>query len=235
MCDISLNINLDIKEKPCLLVGGGKVAERKAKMLIVSGADLEIVSPQVTDGLGDLIDEEDIFYREKDFERSDVDGKYLVIAATSDRKLNKKVSEAAKSRDIPVNVVDDKDLSDFTFTATLLSGNLKIAVSTSGKSPALSASVKERLKGHFGPAYEKYLDVLAELRPKIIDRYSPERRREILLNLGDRTVERALYDGDLKGALEKASGSLPKDLQEIFIKIIKDKGVEVDGRFDHRD
>lgn len=235
MKDGTININLKVQDEDCLVVGGGKVAERKAKMLYDAGAELKIISPDLTDSFMSFIHDEKLDHSERKFKEEDVEDKFLIIAATSDREVNRKVSQTAKKRNALVNVVDDKDLSNFTLTADFSRGLLNIAVSTSGKSPALSAAIKERLKNEFGEAYEKYLKVLSRLRPEIIKKYPAERRREILLGLGDNRVERALSEGDLEKALDSAFKNIPKELEEMFINILKDVEVDSDGEFDHRD
>lgn len=230
----TLNVNLDVSGEPCLVVGGGGVAERKAKQLHGSGANLMVVSPEFTDRSIEFLEAEGIEYLEEEFTERHLDGKTLAVAATSDREVNRRVSQAAQERGVLVNVVDDKDISTFTLTAAFDRGDLKVAVSTGGASPALSASVKQRLHDGFGPAYEKYLDILKRLRPEIISRMPEEDRRELLIRLGDQRVEKALWQGDLKEALDFAEKTVPKELKKIFIEILEEVGVDSDGKVKDR-
>ena len=230
----SLNVNMDVEDECCLVVGGGRVAERKVKLLHESGANLTVVSPEFSESLSELLEDERINYLEEKFRGHHLESNVLVIAATSDREVNKRVSKSARERNIPVNVVDDKELSNFTLTANFNRGNLMIAVSTAGASPALSASIKERLKEEFGPAYPIYLDILQRIRPEIIKRYSEGERRRILLELGDSEIENALDEGDLVKALNLAEEALPEGLEKIFINVLDEVGVDMDGEFDYR-
>jgi len=230
----SLNVNLDVEDERCLVVGGGRVAERKVKLLHNADADLIVVSPKFSDSLSDFLEDGRIKYLEENFRENHLENSFLVIAATSDREVNRKVSKSAREKNILVNVIDDKELSNFTLTANFNRGNLMIAVSTAGASPALSASIKERLKEEFGPAYSIYLDILERLRPEIIDRYLEGERRRILLELGGREVEKALDEGDLGKALNLAGEALPEDLEKIFINVLDEVGVDMDGEFDYR-
>ena len=230
----SLNVNLDVEDERCIVVGGGRVAERKVKLLHNADADLTVVSPEYSDSLSDFLEDERIKYLEENFREDHLENGFLVIAATSDRDVNRKVSRSAREKNIPVNVVDDKELSNFTLTANFNRGNLMIAVSTAGASPALSASIKERLKNEFGPAYSIYLDILKRMRPEIIDRYSECERRRILLELGDREVEHALDEGDLERAFILAREALPEELEKTFIDVLDEVGVDIDGEFKNR-
>jgi len=230
----SLNVNLDVEDERCIVVGGGRVAERKVKLLHNADADLTVVSPEYSDSLSDFLEDERIKYSEENFREDHLENGFLVIAATSDRDVNRKVSRSAREKNIPVNVVDDKELSNFTLTANFNRGNLMIAVSTAGASPALSASIKERLKNEFGPAYSIYLDILKRMRPEIIDRYFECERRRILLELGDREVEHALDEGDLERAFILAREALPEELEKTFIDVLDEVGVDIDGEFKNR-
>ncbi len=230
----SLNVNLDLEDEHCLVVGGGRVAERKVKILHDADADLTVVSPEFSDSLSDFLEDERIKYLEENFREDHLKNSFLVIAATSDKEVNKKVSRSAREENIPVNVVDDKELSDFTLTANFNRGNLMIAVSTAGASPALSASIKERLKDEFGLVYSIYLDILERMRPEIIERYPEGERRRILLELGDGEVENALDEGDLEKALNLAGEALPEDIERTYIDVLDEVGVDIDGEFDYR-
>lgn len=230
-----LNINLDLKDKKCLVIGGGSVAERKVKMLYDAGADIKILSDEFSNDMLEFLKDKDIDFQKNKFRKMHLDGVFLVVAATSDEKINSKISKDAIERDILVNVVDNKELSNITLTADFNRGNLNIAVSTSGTSPGLSSAIKQRLMDEFGPSYGTFLDILEKLRPYIIDGLPEEGRRDILLKIGSPEVERSLQYGELEKALEITKEALPEELQEILINILEDDGVDLNDRFDNRD
>jgi len=229
-----LNVNLDVEDESCLVVGGGRVAERKVKLLNEAGADITVVSPEISETLSRLLEDEGIRYLEEKFGKHHLESCFLAIAATSDEEVNKRISESAREKNIPVNVADDGALSNFTLTANFNCGNLMIAVSTAGASPALSASIKKRLEDEFDSAYSIYLDILERMRPKIIKRYPEDERRRILLELGNREVENALDEGDLERAFYLARETLPEEPEKTFIDILNEVGIDIDGEFDYR-
>ncbi|MBI4593484.1 MAG: bifunctional precorrin-2 dehydrogenase/sirohydrochlorin ferrochelatase, partial [Candidatus Rokubacteria bacterium] len=143
---------LDLRGRRCLVVGGGAVGERKARALLACGARVTVVSPAITPGLVELVESERITYRPRQFLRSDVRDAILVVAATGILDVDDAVAAAARRRGALVNVVDRPDRCDFIVPSVLRRGQLQIAVSTGGRSPALAREIRTRLEPFFDPA-----------------------------------------------------------------------------------
>jgi precorrin-2 dehydrogenase/sirohydrochlorin ferrochelatase len=174
---------LNIEGKRCVVVGGGDVAARKVKALLDARADVAVVSQDVCDEIAAC---HGVTISRRQWRESDLDGAFVVIAATNDRSLNATIARAARERRVLCNVVDDAGLSDFIMPATVRRGPLLIAVSTSGALPALARSVRERLETTFGHEYADYLEIISEMRQDIIGSVSDEAaRREIFDRFAD--------------------------------------------------
>ena len=180
---------LDLRGRACLVVGGGLVAERKARALVECGARVTVVSPLVTTGLGALVAADRIVHRARRFRRSDLRGCALAIAATGDSIVDAAVESTGRRRRVLVNVVDRPEQCDFILPSVLRRGELQIAVSTGGRSPALAREIRRRLEGLFDPD-----------SGDLVARVGEERRRaraaavtaEERLAAGERVVKLAL-------------------------------------------
>jgi precorrin-2 dehydrogenase / sirohydrochlorin ferrochelatase len=157
-----------IEDKPCLVVGGGAVGERKVLDLMAAGARVTVVSRALAPGLAALADEGKITYLQEDFREAQVEGMALVMAATDDPKVNAAVSAAAQVRAIWVNVADEPAYCTFIVPAQVRRGELTLAISTGGASPALARQLREELQQHFGPEYGPYLDLLKRVRARLL-------------------------------------------------------------------
>jgi precorrin-2 dehydrogenase / sirohydrochlorin ferrochelatase len=157
-----------IEKKPCLVVGGGAVGERKVQDLLAAGAKVTVVSRAVTPALAELASRGKIVYLAEDFDDTQVEGMALVMAATDDPAVNAQVSAAAQVRSIWVNVADDPEHCSFIVPAQVKRGDLTLAISTGGASPALARQVREELQEHFGPEYGPYLDLLRMVRTRLL-------------------------------------------------------------------
>ncbi len=151
-------VGLDLRGRDCLVVGGGAVARRKVDGLLAAGAAVTVVAPQCLP----LPTEVTIALRP--FADEDLDGVALAVAASDDRALNARVARLARTRDIWVNVVDDPQAGTVIVPAVARRGDLQIAVSTGGASPALAKHLRERLEREFGPEYGDLVALLGELR-----------------------------------------------------------------------
>jgi precorrin-2 dehydrogenase/sirohydrochlorin ferrochelatase len=157
-----------IEDKPCLVVGGGAVGERKVLDLLAAGARVTVVSRTLTPELAALADRGEITYLPEDFGESQVEGMALIMAATDDPQVNARVSAAAQARAIWVNVADEPEYCTFIVPAQVRRGDLTLAISTGGASPALARQVREELQQHFGPEYGPYLDLLRRVRTRVL-------------------------------------------------------------------
>ena len=144
---------LDLRDRRCLVVGGGAVAERKVEALLDAGALVVVVSPTLTPALGALAGEGLVEGRARRFRRHDVRGCALVVAATGIVAVDDAVATAARRWRALVNVVDRPAACDFIVPSVLRRGDLQIAVSTGGKSPALAREIRRRLEAEVGEDY----------------------------------------------------------------------------------
>lgn len=172
-----LPIFLDIKGKPCLVVGAGPVAARKAELLLKAGALVRVVAKESGEAMSLLRQQSKIKYQAKPFEDSDLEQVNLVIAATSDKRLNKRVSELAQASRIPVNVVDNPKLCSFIMPSIIDRDPVQIAISTGGASPVLARQLRSRLESLIPAAYgdlarlvEGYRDTVKKTFPKVEER-----------------------------------------------------------------
>jgi len=159
-----LPIFLNIKNRPCLVVGGGGIAERKVSLLLDAGADVTVVSPDLCASLQELHKEGRINYRQGEFTHDDMDNKVLVIAATADRNVNEQVTKLANEQRIPVNVVDNPDIGSFIMPSMIDRSPVQIAVSTGGTSPVLARTLRSRLESMIPSAYGRLGTLLEDYR-----------------------------------------------------------------------
>lgn len=186
-----------IEDKPCLVVGGGAVGERKVQDLLASGAKVTVVSKTLTPALAALASQGEIVYLSEDFADNQVEGMALVMAATDDPEVNAKVSAAAQARAIWVNVADDPEHCTFIVPAQVKRGDLTLAISTGGASPALARLVREELQQHFGPEYGPYLDLLKRVRTRLLsERRAHPDNADLFHRLVQSPLKEAVAQGD---------------------------------------
>lgn len=161
-------IFLQIEGKPCLVVGGGAVGERKVQDLLAAGARVMVVSREATPLLQRQAAEGLITLSRQDFRPEQLEGMVLAIAATDDQATNEAVSLAAQKRNLPVNIVDQPALCSFVVPATIRRGELVLAIGTGGRSPALAKKLRQELETCFGPEYGPYLELLGLIRDAVL-------------------------------------------------------------------
>jgi precorrin-2 dehydrogenase/sirohydrochlorin ferrochelatase len=149
---------LDLRGRRCLVVGGGEIGERKARALLECGAEVSVVSPALTPGLAALATAGAVHWRPRAFRKADARGCTLVIAASGVTAVDTAAAAEARRRGALVNVVDRPAHCDFIFPSVLRRGDLQIAVSTGGRSPALAREIRKRLEPQFGPEYASLVD-----------------------------------------------------------------------------
>jgi precorrin-2 dehydrogenase/sirohydrochlorin ferrochelatase len=189
-------INLDLEDARCLVVGGGKVAERKVNSLLSCGARVTLISPEITTGLNEKAQKSEITYKKRYYKYGDCQGMRTVIVATDSDRINREVAEEAMAANCLVNVVDQPRISNFIVPATLRQGDLQISISTSGKSPALARRIRERLEKEFGPEYSEFLELIDRVRQKALATIpEPEKRRELFYSLVDSDLLQLIREG----------------------------------------
>lgn len=158
---------LDISDKKCMVVGGGDVAARKVARLLACGAKIFVVSPELTPELTELKARNVIEHVAARYDIQYLEGAVLIIGATDDDKTNAAISSDARRLGIPVNIVDDPQKCDFILPSVVERGDLAIAVSTGGNSPALARRLREELETVYGEEYGILLSLLGQLREKM--------------------------------------------------------------------
>jgi len=161
---------LDLKDKLCVVVGGGRVAERKIRTLLKAGAIVRVIGPEFTGSLSRMEKPGKMVFCSRTFRKGDLKGAFLAIAATGDRGTNERVYHEASERRIPVNVVDDPSHCSFIVPSLVERGDLLVAISTSGQSPALAKWLRQKLQKEIGPEYAFILRILGAVRKKILSR-----------------------------------------------------------------
>lgn len=174
---------LDLTNKRCLVIGGGKVAERKIRVLLKAGARVHCFSDTFSPGILKLAKKRLVSVTLKKLAKrplssSQLKNIFLVIGATSSPLLNRKVYEACRQRNILVNSVDDPQHSNFIAPAVMNRGPLAIAISTGGASPQLAKTVRERMEQLFGHEYASFLKFMSKERRKIISLVKDTRQRK---------------------------------------------------------
>ncbi|MCM2536150.1 NAD(P)-binding protein [Neobacillus pocheonensis] len=172
-------IMLRLEGKIVVVVGGGKVAERKVAGLLGKGARVHVISPEVTEELRRLVSEGMIVWLQKSFSENDMKEAFMIFAATNDEELNRLVKNSASEHQL-VTVADDPEGSDFHVPSHLQRGRLSIAISTGGASPTLAGKIRKQLEEQFDDSYEAYLEFLFKTR------------QWILKEVGDSSLKRKL-------------------------------------------
>ena len=172
---------LDITAKRCLVVGGGKVAERKVVMLLQFNAHVTVVGPVITRTLLKLDNESKIEYFQRTYTAKDLDNTALVFACTDNSAINNKIKTEAARKKIPVNVVDNPDLCDFIVPSIIRKGDLTIAISTSGELPLLSKKLRQKIEEVVTDDYLEYLHIIGEFRKHLLKTVKEARKRGLIM------------------------------------------------------
>jgi precorrin-2 dehydrogenase/sirohydrochlorin ferrochelatase len=168
-------IFLNLKKKKCVVVGGGKIAERKVLSLLKANADVTVISPSLTERLKKESSCGKINHISREYRKGDLKNAFLVIAATASDDINKRVSENATNL---INVVDTPSMCNFIVPSVIRRGLLTIAISTSGVSPALSKTIRKEIERLYGPAFGRYLGALKKIREKAMIEIKDKKKRE---------------------------------------------------------
>ena len=169
---------IDLRGKHCIVVGGGKVAERKVAALLRSGAKVTVISPFVTGVLANHSERKRIKHVKRKYRKGDLEDAFIVIAAASDRRVNQEVSLDAPCL---LNVVDAPELANFIVPSVIKRGPLALAVSTSGSSPALAKSIRKELEVFYSKQFGLFVDFLGKQRKKALMDIADDGIRERLM------------------------------------------------------
>jgi precorrin-2 dehydrogenase/sirohydrochlorin ferrochelatase len=205
---------LAISNKTVLVVGGGMVAQRKVETLLGYDAEIGLIAKKLTPRLEALAEDGKVEYLGQDFNEEHLNNVMLLFAATDDTTFNREISMAAQTRGILVNAVDQPADCNFIVPSIVKSGDLQIAVSTSGKSPALAKMLREQLEARFGSEYEIFLDLMSRIRKEVLSKGLPQNINMAIFN---RIVRSHMIDfikaGDFKRVAALLSEMLPDDIK----------------------
>ncbi len=201
-------VSLDLRNRPCIVIGGGNVAVRKVLRLMACGAQVTVVGRNLGDDMSALVADGRIRHINADYHRSQIEGAFLVIGATDRDEVNGLISRDARDLHVMVNIVDDPERCDFILPSILTRGSLSIAVSTGGESPALAKKIRRELEGQFGPEYAELLRIMGRLRESILADNRPSDENKVFFE--------AVIQSDILNAVRA------KDVTRIH-KIIKEK------------
>jgi precorrin-2 dehydrogenase/sirohydrochlorin ferrochelatase len=202
-------INLQISRQPCMVVGGGSVAERKVAALLSAGGIVTIVSPHLTSYLTALAKDKTIIHIDRGYQQGDIKDYFIVICASDNGEVNKLAAEEGISAGALVNVADAPELGNFSVPSQISHGDLLLTISTGGKSPALAKRLREELEERYGPEYGIYLELVAKARTKIKRRFSTAKERESFWRETlDQEVIILLKEGKIKEAEAKINNAI---------------------------
>jgi len=203
-------IVVKLEARKCIVVGAGEIAESKTTSLLGCGAHVTVIAPRATESLQVLSRDGKLTWLQREFAPDDLQGAFLVIAATNSPPVNERVFRAGRERGVLCNVVDDPGHCDFFYPAVVQRGALQIAISTGGNSPALAHRLRVELEQQFGPEYAAWVQEVGRRRREIMDQDLPEARRHKLL---ERIVSREAYEEFLRRrtAAANKSGDAPPD------------------------
>ncbi len=190
-------IYLDIRDRNCLVVGGGSVGSRKVETLLGCGAMVTVVSIDAAETLKKLSDRGVIQLKERAFQSDDLDNMFLVIGATDDEALNFEIHAAAGRRGVLCNIADRPEACNFILPSIVNRGDLIIAISTSGKSPAFAKKLRKQLEAEFGSEYAVFLDLMGAIRKKLLSqRHEPEAHKHLFEQLIERDLVQLIKNAD---------------------------------------
>ncbi len=190
-------VNLDIRNRKCLVVGGGDVGTRKAVTLLDCGALVTVVSINAGEKLLTLAESGLVELKRRPYTGADLDGMFLVICATDDEELNLQVSEDAGKLNMLCNIADRPEACNFILPALMKQGDLVIAVSTSGKSPAFAKKIRKDLEKQFGNEYADFLKLMGAIRKKLLSkRHEPEAHKPLFEKLINKEILQLIKNND---------------------------------------
>ncbi|WP_295409206.1 bifunctional precorrin-2 dehydrogenase/sirohydrochlorin ferrochelatase, partial [uncultured Thiocystis sp.] len=204
-----LPIFLDMKGKPCLIVGGGTTAARKTGNLLRAGAAITLVAPRLCESLARQADAGECRHLDRPFKPTDIPGNILIIAATDDREVNRRIAELAGDLGIPVNVVDDPDACTFLLPSIVDRAPVTIAVSSGKTSPVLARMLRTRLEALIPAGYGRLADLAGRYRERVKARFSEARDRR---RFWDRVLQGAVAERILAGQFAEAEAVIEQEL-----------------------
>ena len=203
-------IHLDIRNRNCLVIGGGAVATRKVVNLLQSGARVTVVSPLISKQLQELAESESLTLKPRPYRSADLTGMFLVIGATDDESLNRQISRDAEALNTLCNIADRPEVCNFILPSIVRRADLVITISTSGRSPALAKKLRKELELQFGKEYGELLQLMGAIRNKLLSQaHEPEAHRPLFEQLINSDLVDLIRDArteDINALLSKVLG-----------------------------
>lgn len=194
-------ILLDLRGRACVVIGGGTIATGKVEGLLEAGAVVTVIAPEVSPALAALAAEGRVRHLARAYQPGDLAGAFLAVGATDDRAANAAAWHEATERNLLFNAVDDVPHCNFIAPSILRQGDLTVAISTSGKAPALAVRLKEKLAPTLGPEYARFLELAGQVRAGLAAAVPDfEARKAVWYRLVDSGVVDQLRAGDEAGA-----------------------------------
>jgi precorrin-2 dehydrogenase / sirohydrochlorin ferrochelatase len=204
---------LDLSGKKTVVIGGGKIGQRKIETLLEYGAAVYVISRELTPELQRLRENGGIMLLAEEFDEGFIEDAFLIIIATNDKMLNRRVSLIAKERNILVNTIDQPEECSFIVPSVIKRGDLLVSISTSGKSPALSKKIREALEDKFGDEYKYFLNIMGRIRKELISSGTPEVDRSRLFHdLVDSPILDLIRAGDVNAVTNELGRLLNKEI-----------------------
>jgi uroporphyrin-III C-methyltransferase/precorrin-2 dehydrogenase/sirohydrochlorin ferrochelatase len=204
-----LPIFLDVRNKPCLVVGGGEIALRKITNLRRAGATVRVVAPELAPALAELRAAGEILHAARAFRDADLDEALLVVAATDDRHVNQRIAELARQANVPVNVVDQPEACSFLMPSVIDRSPVVVAVSTGTASPVLARLMRTRLEALIPAAYGRLAGLCADYRARVKEHFADQRERR---RFWDRVLQGGVAERVFSGHLDEARAAMEREL-----------------------
>lgn len=210
-------LTLILEGLPCVVIGGGQIAERKIEALLDAGACVRVVSPQLTARLEERVAQGEIEVVRRAYRDGDLSGAFLVIASVDDAEVNTQVWEEAQRLQILINTVDDPPRCNFYVPAVVRRGRLSLAVSTTGASCAMTARIRRDLEKRYTDDHAALLDLFAELRPVVMERFPSafKQRKAVWYRLVDAGLLELIVAEGVEAARARALEILEKESERL--------------------
>ncbi|MFW5902153.1 MAG: precorrin-2 dehydrogenase/sirohydrochlorin ferrochelatase family protein [Thermodesulfobacteriota bacterium] len=190
-------INLDIDGRKCLVVGGGGVATRKVQSLLSCGAQVTVISPAMSETLERLSGEQGLTLIRRPYQSTDLEGHFLVIGATDDMTLSRRINADAEERGMLCNIADVPEICNFILPAVIRQGDLLLTVSTSGKSPAFAKHLRKQLQTEYGNEYARFLELMGRIRKRLLAHaHAPEAHKPLFEQLIENNLVALIREND---------------------------------------
>ena len=204
---------IDVKDRRCVVIGGGNIGEEKVVKLLDCHASVVVISPEVNEGVRSLANDNGVVWHEREYRVGDLQGAFIAIAATDDNDVNRAIAKEAEERNVLLNVVDVTHLCTFIAPSVAVRGDVTVAASTGGASPALARKFRELLDGSPVESEHALMDY-AELAPLLADARAEIRGKGITLvtDHWQACITDSLLDTVLSGRYDEARATLMADL-----------------------